>query len=522
MSQKPVIMSQIKQVQQLKADGISIREIARRTGVSRKTVKKYLRQLESLPEHPEGKKQAKISEKQLAAIVYNNDGSPVCDERLETLIAHFDAASKDLSQTGVTKMCLWKEYFGENTDGYRYSQYCYWLKKYLNDTDPAFHWEYHPGEFTQVDFTGSKLSYLNKETEEIVPCEAFVGILPYSGLVFCLAVLSQRTGDFVTCINEEAKYFGGVTLTILVDNVKTAVKRSDNYEPVFTDMCYQLSDYYNTTFSATRPYSPRDKGMIEKTVNIVYQQIFAPLRKMTFYSLESLNRQIRIQLDLLNLKPYKNSNESRRDIFIRAEQALLKPLPEAPFELKNCREWTVRRDYAIVLPDNGHSYTVPYQYIGRKVLVYYNRHIVEVYLDHERIALHVRRSTEPKFNFIEAHMPPNHKAMIEMGGWTEEGFLKRAAAIGEYTEQIASRILHRTAYPVQHFKACNGMLVQEINYGKDRLEAACRRASVVAYPSLKLIKNILKAGLDKQPLLFDEPDKPLPDHDNIRGKDYYQ
>jgi DNA-binding CsgD family transcriptional regulator len=46
MSQKPITMSQAKQIQQLIADGISISEIARRTGMSRNTVKKHLCKIE--------------------------------------------------------------------------------------------------------------------------------------------------------------------------------------------------------------------------------------------------------------------------------------------------------------------------------------------------------------------------------------------------------------------------------------------------------------------------------------------
>ncbi len=42
MSQKPIVMEQLKQVLQLKNDGIPIREIARRTGISRNSVRKYL------------------------------------------------------------------------------------------------------------------------------------------------------------------------------------------------------------------------------------------------------------------------------------------------------------------------------------------------------------------------------------------------------------------------------------------------------------------------------------------------
>jgi transposase len=52
------------------------------------------------------------------------------------------------------------------------------------------------------------------------------------------------------------KYFGGVTKTILCDNLRTVVTKSDRYEPVLTDLCFQLSEHSGTTFSAARPGKP--------------------------------------------------------------------------------------------------------------------------------------------------------------------------------------------------------------------------------------------------------------------------
>jgi transposase len=523
MSQKPINVNQIKQVHQLWLDGVKIKEIVRRTGISRKTVKKYLRQLNILTTATDGSHEPEMSDKQLADIVYNNDTTPVKDKRLEALSNHFKEAASDLSKTGVTKRRLWMEYMEQNADGYMYSQYCKLFKQYLQNSDAAFHWDYRPGEFIQADFAGKKLSYVEMETGEVKPVEVFVSIMPFSGLIFCMAVFSQKIPDFATCINAMLKYIGGVALTILVDNFRTAVTKSDRFEPTFTKMCYQLSDHYRTTFSATRPRSPRDKSMVEQAVNIVYQQIYAPLRKQPCYSIESLNNHIRGQLDILNLKPYKNSKESRRDIFNREEKAVIKPLPETPYQLMKCKEVAVQRNYAIQLPDNKHYYTVPYQHVGKKVTVYFNARVVEVYYDHERIAFHVRKSDEPQFNRIHEHMPENHKAMVEMQGWTVEEFIKRASSVGPYTTKAASLILYSSIYPEQNFKACNAMLLLQKEYGKDRLEAACKHAAVVRRPTLKMIRNILKTGLDRQPLLFDEEDnKSLPSHENIRGKEYYQ
>src|ERR1700680_5052069 len=123
--------------------------------------------------------------------------------------------------------------------------------------------KYDPADIMMVDFAGKKLSYIDVDTGERIECQVFVAILPFSGLIFCLAIHSQQTEDFTHCINKMLRYYKGVSCTILTDNMKTAVIRASRYEPAFTDICYQLSEHYQTTFSATRPYSPRDKAMVE-------------------------------------------------------------------------------------------------------------------------------------------------------------------------------------------------------------------------------------------------------------------
>lgn len=523
MAQKPVSMSLIKQIEQLRSDGVPIKEIARRTGMSKNTVKKYLRRMEGYLTGNQTVEMASISDKQLSKIVYNEDAAPVADKRTEALLKHFAQIrnSRELSKTGVTRQRLWQEYLMEHPDGYQYSRYCQLWRYYNKDTDAAFHWDHKAGEFIQADFAGDKLHYLNVQGNKVA-CEIFIAVFPFSGLSFCCAVASQKIADFAICIREMLKYYGGVSQTILVDNLRTAVKKSDRHEPQFTDLCHMLSDHYHTTFSATRAARPTDKGMAERTVNIVYQQIYAPLRKDTFRSLEALNRAIREKLEALNRKPYKGSKESRLDIFIRAEQPLLKPLPKAHYELMKVKYATVQRNYYIQLPDNKHYYSVPYPLVGKKVMVYFNASVVEVYHRHERVSLHTRRSTEPLYNRIHAHMPPNHQAVIAQKGWTVQDLLQKAGYVGPHTQKIAERIIHSSIYPEQNFKACHAMIMLSKPYSKERLEAACLHASAVERPTLRLIRTILQTGQDKASLLFDEQDKALPAHENIRGKDYYR
>lgn len=81
MSQKPIAMEQLKRILQLKNDGIGIREMARRIGISRNSVRKYLALLH--------KDSSELSNKELADKAYNNDLLEHDAERLAQLTQHF-------------------------------------------------------------------------------------------------------------------------------------------------------------------------------------------------------------------------------------------------------------------------------------------------------------------------------------------------------------------------------------------------------------------------------------------------
>jgi transposase len=514
MPKKPIAMDQLKQVLQLAQDGISIKEIVRRTGISRNSVRKYLHKLRD----PSGKT---LSNKELADSAYNNELLEQSAMRLLLATQFFTYAAVELPKTGVDRQILWKEYLDKHPDGYSYSQFCYHLQGYLKNTDLSMHMEYNPGDMIMVDFAGKKMHYIDETTGECIPVEIFVATLPYSGLIFCYAVHSQKTADLILCFNAMLLFFGGSSATILCDNLKTAVARASKYEPVFTEMCNQLSEHYTTTFSATRPYSPRDKAMVEKAVSIVYTNIYAPLRNRNFTCLKSMNKAIEEQLLLLNDKPYKKTVYSRWYFYELHEKSLLKTLPPEPFVLKKVVMLTVQRNYHVQLSETHHYYSVPYQYVGKKVKVLYDNQVLEIYYEYERIAIHHRKRHQKAYTTLNDHMPPHHQRMKEIKGWNKEDLLEQAGRIGEATKQAAALILDNSIYMEQNYKSCYGMLMLQKKYGTDRLEAACSRSLLGTRINYTMIKNILERGLDKMILMTDNMNY-IPNHDNIRGKNHYQ
>lgn len=460
------------------------------------------------------------SESELASLMFNTDESHFKSERYQLLSLFLEGADKELTKPGVTRQLLWREYLEQYPNGYGYSQFCLHLQRMLNKKDVTMHLEYTPGEQIMIDFAGKKYPYTDIQTGEICYCEVFVATLPYSGLIFCLPVYSQQTADFLEGCNEMMRYVGGATQTILCDNLRTAVTKSDRYEPTFTDLCYQISEHYKTTFSAARPAHPRDKAMVEAAVKEVYRTVYAPLRKMVFHSIEEIKHYFFQQLETLNTRSYKGSTFSRRDLFLKYEAQLLTPNPPEPLLMKKGTTLTVQRNYHIQLREDGHYYSVPWQYVGQKVKVWYDEKTVEIYLNHERIAFHVRSAARQAYHTLEAHMPTNHQEARSRKGWSKEELLEKALRLGPLTAQVAEKILATSIYMEQNYKSCFGMLMLERRYGKQRLEAACALALTGTRINYTMIKNILQSGMDKQSSqdLF----TPLPTHKNIRGASHYQ
>jgi hypothetical protein len=260
--------------------------------------------------------------------------------------------------------------------------------------------------------------------------------------------------------------------------------------------------------------------MVERCVNIVYNHIYGPLRHQVFHSLKELNLVIDQQLQKLNDRRYKGSSYSRRQLFDTREKPLLKELPTEPFTLKKCIQATVQRNYHIQLSEDHRYYSVPYSYAGKKVKVLYDNKTVEIYYEHARIAMHIKSNMARAYTTIAEHMPSNHQKAMNIQGWTKADMLARAAQVGTATGQAVEHILNSSIYPEQNYKSCHGLLMLQSAFGADRLEAACARVLKATRVNYTMIKNILKAGLDRQPPIID--DAPLPDHDNIRGSGHYQ
>lgn len=153
-------------------------------------------------------------------------------------------------------------------------------------------------------------------------------------------------------------------------------------------------------------------------------------------------------------------------------------------------------------------------------MIWYDKHCIEVYYEHQRIAIHPRSRSGQIYTTLGEHMPLNHQQAKAAKGWNRDELLQKAAAIGIQTRQVAEKILEGHFYMEQNYKSCHGMLMLEKRYGAQRLEAACNLAVTSTRVNYTTIKNILGASMDRQVRAVIA--NPLPEHENIRGPRQYQ
>src|SRR5438128_11517383 len=82
-----------------------------------------------------------------------------------------------------------------------------------------------------------------------------------------------------------------------------------------------------------RPFHPRDNAAIEAAVQVTEHWILAPLRKRQFFALAERNAAVAEQLALLNARPFRGQQVSRRALFEELQRDALQPLPSTRYEL---------------------------------------------------------------------------------------------------------------------------------------------------------------------------------------------
>lgn len=401
-----------------------------------------------------------------------------------------------------------------------YSQFCYYIQHDEQKHRAAMHINRKPGEQVEVDWAGDPAHIIDPDTGEIIQAYIFVGVMTYSQYAYAEAFIDEKQPAWIRAHVHMYKFFGGVAKILVPDNCKTAVIHNNNWNDQRINAVYnEMAEHYNTAIIPARVRAPKDKPNTERAVGNISTWIIAALRDEQFFSLAELNQAILYKLEAFNKRLFQKKEGSRLDLFRDEELPLLASLPATSFELADWKQATVQFNYHISI--DGMLYSVPYEYIRRKVDVRVTDTTIEIFYNHNRIASHKRLyGRKGQYDTILEHMPEDHQKYLE---WNGDRFRKWAERIGNNTYLVVDAILTSKRVEQQTYKGCMGLLKLADKYSVERVEAACKKAlTYTASPSYKSIKNILTAGQDKT--VENEISEPTTQNKYgiTRGADYYR
>ena len=507
-------MSQIKQMLRLYKQGTGIKTIARNLGISKNTVKSYLGKL---PEMKKGVDELLSLEDTELELTFHAGNPAYKDERFEYLKSHLDYFEKELNRVGVNRKVLWEEYKIGYPRGYEYTQFCHHLKQQLIARNPSAILEHKPAEKLFVDFAGKKISYVNKQTGEVIWCPVFVACLPYSDYSFVMAVRSQGIEDFIYALACCLAFLGGVPIILVPDNLKAAIIKANRYEPDINRALEDFCNHYNMAIVPARVAKPKDKALVENQVKLAYSRIYAKLRNNLFFDLHTLNTAISEKNRNHNQTRMQRKPYCREERFLAKEKQLLQPLPIEVYEIKYYRELKVAKNNHVYLTYDKHYYSVPYQWTGERVKVIYTRSMVRIYARGEMIAIHQRNFTPGGYTTIREHLCSHHQHYRDR---SPSYYMQKAKVKSELLYQIIQLLFEGGRPPEQNYNTCDGLFSLHRKTDPEIFKRACKEALDCRSYSYKFIQRIIEI-FNKQP---DQTIStiPLPDHKNIRGKKYYQ
>ena len=284
-------------IQVLHRQGMSIRGIARELGVSRNTVRRYLR-ADQIPEFK------------------------VCRSRPSKLDPFKDYLQRRVAAAHpnwIPARVLFDEIKTMGYPGGRtiLSDYMATLKP-RRRPDPVVRFETPAGQQMQVDWGAFRLGSTK--------LSAFVATLGFSRFTFGTFVENERFETLRSCHEQAFDEFGGVPKEVLYDNMRTVVQARNAYgkgQHRFHPGLWDFAHHYGFMPRLCLPYRAKTKGKVERFIGYLRYSFFVPLVSRYRQLGESLDREL-LNLELTSwLERTANSREHGTTEQVPAEQLLI-------------------------------------------------------------------------------------------------------------------------------------------------------------------------------------------------------
>jgi transposase len=366
--------------------------------------------------------------------------------------------------------------------------------------------ETEPGHEAQVDF--GQGAWVVEEGRRRRPHVLRI-VLSHSRAGYTEAFWQQTTENFVRGLENAFRHFGGVVRTLVIDNLRAAVKKVDWFEPELNPKVVSFCEHYGTIILPTKPAMPRHKGKVEAGVKYVQENGLAGKQ---FGNLGEQNVHLaHWEATVADTRIHGTTRQQVRAHFLAVEKPRLLPLPAGLFPVFSEAPRKVHRDgYAEV--DKAY-YSVPPEYVRRKVWARWDAKMVRLFNERmEPIAVHVRQ--EPgKFRGDPAHIHDHKRTLIERGA---EWILDRCRLLGMGAGTWAENLYQQRG--PECLRVLQGLLALADKHPAAHINQACQLALSHSAWRLREVRELLARPVVQEQFGFIETHpliRDLKNYDNL-------
>ena len=495
MAYKRIFRVEILEVMRRYFEGQNISQISEVTGLDRKTVRRYTESVKQcgITEYDREKIIGIIEE-----VIPKISGRPKTSYEqfqfyLDEIISLINNPHNPLKPKTVFEVITERHELNGKVSYSSFKRFIKQNKLIVMNDKTTCRLDYNPGEQVQIDY--AKMGTLiDPLTNKLRTVYAFIGTLAYSRHKYVEFVFSQNQQSFVNSHVNMFSFFGGVPKILVIDNLKAGVIKPDLYNPTINRAYGELSEYYECFINPCRVATPKDKPIVERDVQTVREQ---------FKKLKALNPSITLQeanngiknwvVNIYGQRDHGTTHEKPQEEFNNVEQKTLLPLPVETFEAAYWKEAIVHPDHYIQM--NKKAYSVPHQYVGKKVMVKAGHSIISVYYNEQLIKQH----TIPK-GYRQTDLndfPENMKAAIDSG--LPLLLRKRASNICDELGMLIDKILSPHAF-INMRKAQGILSVAE----KHPIETVVQASIDAIFNYRTITPKIFLSLIEKEPVMEEQ------------------
>jgi transposase len=388
--------------------GLSLRLVAKKTGVDRNTVRRVLRGASAAPSPSRAV------------------GRPPQALPFEAAARQALAERPDLPTVELLRLLRDQGYAGGKDPVYRLARR---LRRIV--TPPIGRFEGLAGEFCQNDFGQVRVRYDDGTVERV---HFFVGRLKWSRWIYVELVPDERVECLVRALLSSFLSFGGVPLVCVFDNPKTVVLSRQGGRIQWNETFAQVALDYRFASELCTPRRGQEKGSVENGVKFVKNGLFKVRR---FHDRADLEAQLAQWLHEVNEVRPCRATDVPPSARITEERARLRPLPIPPTE------------YALRFPVHvgptgwvlfqGVRYSMPAEALNLNATLYLYRNCVRIMTDRHDV-------THPRDPPNGVSTLPHHatSALAAVSGRRAQLYYKRQRLleVGPVAEAFLTELVH--------------------------------------------------------------------------------